>query len=91
MNWQSGGKLGKGVMQIGKTNIDVLRFSCARYGNVVGNIYIRKVEKKGSALVNSVIKTYPNVSQFWTYNADEFLKKPVYNRESWPENKNLEP
>ena len=61
------------------------------YGNVVGNIYIRKVEKKGSALVNSVIKTYPNVSQFWTYNADEFLKKPVYNRESWPENKNLEP
>ena len=41
--------------------------------------------------MNSVIKTYPNVSQFWTYNADEFLKKPVYNRESWPENKNLEP
>ena len=62
-----------------------------KYGNVVGNIYIRKVEKKGSALVNSVIKTYPNVSQFWTYDADEFLKKPVYNRESWPENKNLEP
>ena len=62
-----------------------------KYGNVVGNIYIRKVEKKGGALVNSVIKTYPNVSQFWTYDADEFLKKPVYNRESWPENKNLEP
>jgi branched-chain amino acid transport system substrate-binding protein len=62
-----------------------------KYGNVVGNIYIRKVEKKGSALVNAVIKTYPNVSQFWTYDADEFLKKPVYNRESWPENKNLEP
>ena len=62
-----------------------------KYGNVVGNIYIRKVEKKGSALVNSVIKTYPNVGQFWTYDADEFLKKPVYNRESWPENKNLEP
>jgi branched-chain amino acid transport system substrate-binding protein len=62
-----------------------------KYGNVVGNIYIRKVEKRGSALVNAVIKTYPNVSQFWTYDADEFLKKPVYNRESWPENKNLEP
>jgi branched-chain amino acid transport system substrate-binding protein len=62
-----------------------------KYGNVVGNIYIRKVEKKGAALVNSVIKTYPNVSQFWTYDADEFLKKPVYNRESWPENKNIEP
>jgi branched-chain amino acid transport system substrate-binding protein len=62
-----------------------------KYGNVVGNIYIRKVEKKGAALVNAVIKTYPNVSQFWTYDADEFLKRPVYNRESWPENKNLEP
>jgi branched-chain amino acid transport system substrate-binding protein len=62
-----------------------------KYGNVVGNIYIRKVEKKGGALVNAVIKTYPNVSQFWTYDPDEFLKRPVYNRESWPENKNLEP
>ena len=47
-----------------------------KYGNVVGNIYIRKVEKKGGALVNAVIKTYPNVSQFWTYDAEEFLKKP---------------
>jgi branched-chain amino acid transport system substrate-binding protein len=62
-----------------------------KYGNVIGNVYIRKVEKKGSALVNSVIKTYPNVSQFWSYDADEFLKKPVYNRESWPESKNIEP
>ena len=62
-----------------------------KYGNVVGNIYIRKVEKKGGALVNAVIKTYPNVSQFWTYDPEEFLKRPVYNRESWPENKNLEP
>jgi branched-chain amino acid transport system substrate-binding protein len=61
-----------------------------KYGNVVGNVYIRKVEKKGGKLVNTVIKTYPNVSQFWTYNADEFLKKPVYNRDNWPENKNIE-
>ena len=29
-----------------------------------------------------MIKTYPDVSQFWTYNPDEFLKHPVYNRES---------
>ena len=62
-----------------------------KYGNVVGNIYIRKVEKKGGKLVNTVIKTYPNVNQFWTYNADEFLKQPVYNRETWPGNKNVEP
>ena len=62
-----------------------------KYGNVVGNIYIRKVEKKGGKLVNTVIKTYPNVSQFWTYNPDEFLKHPVYNRETWPGGKNIEP
>jgi len=62
-----------------------------KYGNVVGNVYIRKVEKKDGKLVNAVIKTYPNVSQFWTYDPDEFLKQPVYNRETWPENKYLEP
>ena len=62
-----------------------------QYGNVVGNVYIRKVEKKSGKLVNAVIKTYPNVSQFWTYKPEEFLKSPVYNRETYPENKNLEP
>jgi branched-chain amino acid transport system substrate-binding protein len=62
-----------------------------KYGNVIGNVYIRKVEKKGGKLVNTVIKTYPNVSQFWTYDPDEFLKHPVYNRETWPGGKYLEP
>ncbi len=60
------------------------------YGNIVGNIYIRKVERKEGRLVNSVIYTYPNVSQFWTYNPKEFLKNPVYSRD-WPPAKNLEP
>ncbi|HKS60838.1 MAG TPA: ABC transporter substrate-binding protein, partial [Xanthobacteraceae bacterium] len=58
-------------------------------GNVVGNIYIRKVEKKDGKYVNTVVKTYPNVSQFWTYNKDEFLKNPVYSRD-YPPAKNLE-
>jgi branched-chain amino acid transport system substrate-binding protein len=62
-----------------------------KYGNVVGNIYIRRVEKKNGRYVNAVVKTYPDVSQFWTYNPDEFLKHPVYNRESWPGSKNIEP
>ena len=60
------------------------------YGNVVGNVYIRKVERKEGRLVNSVVRTYPNVSQFWTYKHDEFLKNPVYSRE-FPAAKNLEP
>jgi branched-chain amino acid transport system substrate-binding protein len=59
------------------------------YGNVVGNVYIRKVERKEGRLVNSVLHTYPNVSQFWTYKAEDFLKNPVYSRD-FPPAKNLE-
>ena len=60
-----------------------------KYGNVIGNVYIRKVERKDGRLVNRVIHTYPNVSQFWKYNPEEFLKNPVYSRD-WPPAKNLE-
>jgi branched-chain amino acid transport system substrate-binding protein len=59
------------------------------YGNIVGNVYIRKVERREGRLVNTVIYTYPNVSQFWTYDPKEFLKNPVYSRD-WPPAKNLE-
>jgi branched-chain amino acid transport system substrate-binding protein len=60
-----------------------------QYGNVVGNVYIRKVARKEGRLVNTVIHTYPNVSQFWTYKPEEFLKNPVYSRD-FPPAKNLE-
>ena len=30
-----------------------------QYGNVVGDVFIRRCEKKGDQLVNTVIKTYP--------------------------------
>jgi branched-chain amino acid transport system substrate-binding protein len=73
------------------THVDTCRgpVSFDTYGNVVGNVYIRKVERKDGRLVNAVIKTYPNVSQFWTYAPEEFLKNPVYSRD-WPPAKNLE-
>ncbi len=58
-------------------------------GNVVGDIFIRRCERKGGRLVNAVIKTYPNVSQFWTYDEKEFLAQPVYTR-NYPPAKNLE-
>ncbi|MDB5648782.1 MAG: transporter substrate-binding protein, partial [Hyphomicrobiales bacterium] len=54
-----------------------------QYGNVVGNVFIRKVERKDGRLVNAVIKTYPDVSQFWTYDPKAFLANPVYSRD-WP-------
>jgi branched-chain amino acid transport system substrate-binding protein len=58
-------------------------------GNVVGDVFIRKCERKGSALTNTVIKTYPQVSQFWTYPEKDFLAQPVYGRDV-PAAKNLE-
>ena len=72
-------------------NVETCRgpVSFDQYGNVVGNNYIRKVERKDGRLVNRVIKTYPNVSQFWTYKPEEFLKNPVYSRD-YPPAKNLE-
>jgi branched-chain amino acid transport system substrate-binding protein len=51
------------------------------YGNPIQNVYIRKVEKVSGALQNTVIHTYPNVSQFWKSKPEEFLKQPVYSRE----------
>jgi branched-chain amino acid transport system substrate-binding protein len=56
----------------------------------IQNIYIKKVEKKvlfgydKPELWNTVIKTYPNVSQFWTYDKATFLKQPVYSRDFPP-------
>jgi branched-chain amino acid transport system substrate-binding protein len=74
------------------TKVETVRgpVSFDEYGNVVGNVYIRKVERKDGRLVNTVIDTFPNVSQFWTYDPKEFLKNPVYSRD-WPPAKNLEP
>jgi branched-chain amino acid transport system substrate-binding protein len=58
--------------------------------NPVQNIYIKKVEKKimfgfdKAELWNTVIKTYPNVGQFWTYGKEKFLAQPVYSRDFPP-------
>src|SRR6516164_11510763 len=58
--------------------------------NPLQNIYIKKVEKTKlfgydkSELWDVVVKTYPAVSQFWTYGKDAFLKQPVYSRDFPP-------
>jgi branched-chain amino acid transport system substrate-binding protein len=51
------------------------------YGNPIENIYIRKVERVNGKLQNTVIYTYQEVSQFWKYRPEEFLKQPVYSRD----------
>jgi branched-chain amino acid transport system substrate-binding protein len=63
--------------------------------NPVQNVYVRKVEKRKldgypkAELWNTVIKTYPHVGQFWTFNKAEYLKQPVYSR-TYPPCKNCE-
>jgi branched-chain amino acid transport system substrate-binding protein len=54
------------------------------FGNPIQNVYVRKVEKVNGRLQNTVIHTFPSVSQFWTYKPDEFLKAPVYSRDYPP-------
>jgi branched-chain amino acid transport system substrate-binding protein len=56
----------------------------------IQNIYIKKVEKKKmfgyptDELWNTVIKTYPAVGTFWTYDKAKFLEQPVYSRDFPP-------
>lgn len=59
-------------------------FGFDHFGNVVGSFYIRRIERKGDKLVSTTIKTYPKVSQFWTYDEKWFLAQPVYSRDYPP-------
>ncbi len=58
------------------------------HGNVIGDFYVRRCEKSngqyGLKLWNKTIKTYHNVSQFWTWPEKEFLAHPVYSRDYPP-------
>ena len=66
-------------------------FHMDEYGNPVQNVYIRKVEKvkdhpldflkSGEIKWNVVIDTIPNVSQFWKYNPEEYMKQPPYSQD----------
>ena len=53
-------------------------------GNPICNVYLCKVGRRDGRLVNEIIKTYPDVSQFWTYDPHWFLAQPVYSRDYPP-------
>jgi branched-chain amino acid transport system substrate-binding protein len=58
------------------------------FGNVIGTFCIRRCgtegAKYGLKLWNKIVKTYENVSQFWTWPEQEFLAHPVYSRDYPP-------
>jgi len=55
-----------------------------RYGHAIENNYIRRVDKVGSTYQNTVVETYPLVTQFYKYDPEAYLKNPVYNRDYPP-------
>jgi branched-chain amino acid transport system substrate-binding protein len=59
------------------------------YGKPILNIYVRKVERKDGALVNTVVETVPDVGQFWKFDPKQFMSDPPYSRD-YPPAKNLE-
>jgi len=92
---QSGGKwpgAEEFVKLISRVKVDAVRgpVSLDDMRNPVQNIYVKKVERKKmfgygkEELWNTVIKTYPSVSQFWKFGKTEFLKQPVYSRDFPP-------
>ena len=54
------------------------------YGKPILNVYVRKVERRNGELVNVTVATYPNVSQFWTYDPKAFIAGPQYSRDYPP-------
>jgi len=65
---------------LGRVEIDAPRGKVRldAYHNPIHPIYIRKVEKKDGVLQNTVIATYPNVSQFWKWSPEAYLAMPAY-------------
>jgi len=50
------------------------------YGNPIENVYIRRVDRVNGQLQNTVIDTFPRVSQFWTFAPADYLREPLYAR-----------
>lgn len=58
------------------------QMSMDEYGNPVLNAYVREVEERDDGRMwNVPTETFEDVSQFWTYDAEEFLAEPVYSRD----------
>jgi branched-chain amino acid transport system substrate-binding protein len=47
------------------------------------------VARVNGKLANTILKTYPQVSQFWTYDPAQFVTQPPFSRD-YPASKNLE-
>lgn len=58
----------------------VSRVTFDKYQQATMDVFINKVKYVNGEWRNVIIKTYPQVSQFWTYDPEEFQKQPSYGR-----------
>ena len=65
-------------VELKDTPIGPMKFD--HLGQIICNFYVRRCEKANGKLINKTVKTYNNVSQFWTYDEKKFLQQPVYSR-----------
>jgi branched-chain amino acid transport system substrate-binding protein len=49
--------------------------------NPIENVYVRKVEKVNGKLQNNVIATFKDVSQFWKWTPEDYMKRQSYSRD----------
>ena len=54
------------------------------FANPIENVYVRKVEKINGKYQNTVIHTFPMVSQFWKYDPTKYLSLPASTRDYPP-------
>jgi branched-chain amino acid transport system substrate-binding protein len=51
------------------------------YGNPIYDVFIREVKRRPDGKFwNVPLETYPSVSQFWTYDPEQYMKQPPYSR-----------
>jgi branched-chain amino acid transport system substrate-binding protein len=83
-NIADAGQLLRAVREIKLADSPFGPMTLDQYGAPVENVYVRKVvatsgdAAKYAKTWNVVVKTYPHVSQFWTWKPSDYLKQPVY-------------
>jgi branched-chain amino acid transport system substrate-binding protein len=51
------------------------------YGQPIYDVFIREVRRRADGKYwNVPLEVYPNVSQFWHYNPEQYMKQPPYSR-----------
>jgi branched-chain amino acid transport system substrate-binding protein len=59
----------------------VSRITFDEYQQAKMDVFINEVKFVNGEWRNVIIETYPQVSQFWTYDPEEFQKQPSYSRD----------